>query len=60
MPSPSDKRPVMIVAVIALLIAGIVVLSLARLPLPLRLAAAGVDLIAALVLFTLSRQPGSD
>lgn len=59
MPSPSDKRPVMIVAVLALLIAGVVVLSIIRLPLPLRLAVAGVDLIAALILFTLSRQQDS-
>jgi hypothetical protein len=59
MPDPSDKRPLMIIAVIGLLIAGVVVLSLVRLPLPLRLAVAGVDLIAALVLFALSRQQNS-
>lgn len=59
MPDSSDKRPVMIVAIIALLIAGLVVLCLFRLPLPLRLAVAGVDLIAAGILFVAFRQQGS-
>ena len=46
----------MIVAVLALLIAATVVLCLVRLPLPLRIAVAGVDLIAAAVIFAVSRQ----
>lgn len=52
----SEKRPVMMIAVIGLLIAGLVVLCIFRLPLPLRLAVAGTDLIAAAILFVASRQ----
>jgi len=55
----SDKRPLMIIAVIALLIAGFVVLCLFRLPLPLRIAVACTDLIAALIVFAALRQQGS-
>lgn len=58
MASP-EKRPVMIIAVVALLIAATVVLCIVRLPLPLRIAVAGADLIAALVLFAASRQHAS-
>lgn len=58
MPSP-DKRPVLIVAVAALLLAGVVVLCIVRLPLPVRLAVAGTDLIAAAILFAASRQQSS-
>jgi hypothetical protein len=54
-----EKRPVMIIAIIALLIAGLVVLCLFRLPLPLRLAVAGTDLIAAAILFVAFRQSDS-
>ena len=56
MSSAPEKRPVMMVAVVGLLIAATVVLFLFRLPLPLRIAVAGVDVIAALVVFALSRQ----
>jgi hypothetical protein len=42
--------------VIGLLIAGLVVLCIFRLPLPLRLAVAGTDLIAAAILFVACRQ----
>ncbi len=56
MSAPADKRPMMIVAVVALIIAATVVLCLVRLPRPLRLAVAGIDLIAAAVVFTASRQ----
>jgi hypothetical protein len=58
--SESDsKRPVMMVAIAGLLIAGLVVLCLFRLPRPLRLAVAGTDLIAAAVLFATTRQRDS-
>lgn len=57
--SPDDKRPVMIIAIVALLIAGLVILCLVRLPRPLRLAVAGTDLIAAAILFAASRQQRS-
>lgn len=56
---PSGKRPVLIVAVVALLIAATVVLCIVRLPWPLRLAVAGTDLIAAAILFAASRQNSS-
>lgn len=46
----------MIIAVVALIIAATVVLCLVRLPRPLRFAIAGIDLIAAAVVFTASRQ----
>jgi hypothetical protein len=46
----------MIVAVVALIIAATVVLCLVRLPRPLRIAVAGVDLIAAAIVFAASRQ----
>lgn len=49
----------MLVAVFGLLIAGIVILCLFRLPLPLRLAVAGTDLIAAAILFVAFRQQDS-
>jgi hypothetical protein len=55
MPS-SSKRPALLIAIIALLIAGAVVLCIFRLPLPLRLAVAGTDLIAAAILFVALRQ----
>lgn len=58
MPAP-EKRPVMMVAVIGLLVAGLVVLCIFRLPLPLRLAVAGTDLIAAAILFVAFRQQDS-
>jgi hypothetical protein len=45
----------MIIAVVALLIAATVVLCLVRLPLHLRLAVAGADLIAAAIIFIVSR-----
>lgn len=54
--SVPDKRRAMIVAVIALLIAATVVLCLVRLPITLRLTVAGVDLVAAAVVFAVSRQ----
>ena len=57
--APSGKRPVLIVAVVALLLAATVVLCIVRLPLPLRLAVAGTDLIAAAILFAASRQSRS-
>ena len=57
--SAPEKRPAMMVAVIALLIAGLVILCIFRLPLPLRLAVAGTDLIAAAILFVAFRQPDS-
>ncbi len=56
MSSPPENPPVMIIAVVGLLIAATVVLCLVRLPLPLRIAIAGIDVIAALVVFALSRQ----
>jgi hypothetical protein len=59
MSSAPEKRPVMMIAVLALLLAGIVVLCIFRLPLPLRLAVAGTDLIAAAILFVASRQQDS-
>lgn len=58
MASP-QKRPVMIVAVAALFLAAFVVLCIVRLPLPLRIAVAGADIIAALVLFVAFRQHDS-
>ena len=57
--SAPEKRPAMMVAVIALLIAGLVILCIFRLPLPLRLAVAGTDLIAAAILFVAFRQQDS-
>lgn len=56
MPTAPSKRPTMIIAVVALLIAATVVLCIVRLPLPLRLAVAAVDLIAASIVFAASRQ----
>ncbi len=57
--SAPEKRPAMMIAVIALLIAGLVILCIFRLPLPLRLAVAGTDLIAAAILFVAFRQSDS-
>jgi hypothetical protein len=57
--SAPNKRPALMVAIIALLIAGVVVLCIFRLPLPLRLAVAGTDLIAAAILFVAFRQSDS-
>lgn len=57
--APTEKPPVLTIAVVALLIAAVVVLFIFRLPLPLRLAVAGTDLIAAAILFTASRQQRS-
>jgi hypothetical protein len=57
--SAPDKRPALLIAIIALLIAGVVVLCIFRLPLPLRLAVAGTDLIAAAILFVAFRQSDS-
>jgi hypothetical protein len=54
-----EKRPVMIIATLGLLIAGLIVLCLFRLPLPLRLAVAGGDFIAAALLFVATRQNDS-
>jgi hypothetical protein len=54
--TPPEKRPVMMITVVALLIAGVVVLCIFRLPWPLRLAVAATDLIAAAILFAASRQ----
>lgn len=48
----------MIIAILALVIAATVVLCIFRLPLPLRLAVAGIDLIAAAFLFVAYRQQG--
>lgn len=59
MPPAREKRPVLVVAIIALLIAGFVVLCIFRLPLPLRLAVVGTDLIAAAILFVAMRQSDS-
>lgn len=59
MPPSRDTRPTMIIAVVALLIAAFVVLCIVRLPLPLRLAVAAVDLIAAAIVFAASRQQDS-
>ena len=59
MPPSAEKRPVLLIAIIALLIAGVVVLCLFRLPLPLRLAVAGTDLIAAAILLVALRQQRS-
>lgn len=50
----------MIIAVIGMLIAGLIVLCLFRLPLPLRLAVAGTDLIAAAIIFATLRQHDAD
>lgn len=58
MPAP-EKRPAIMIAVVALLIAGLAVLCFVRLPLPLRLAVAGTDLIAAAILFVAFRQSDS-
>lgn len=57
--SASEKRPTLMIAIIALLIAGVVILCFFRLPLPLRLAVAGTDLIAAAILFVAFRQSDS-
>jgi hypothetical protein len=57
--SAPNKRPALLIAIIALLIAGVVVLCIFRLPLPLRLAVAGTDLIAAAILFVAFRQSDS-
>jgi hypothetical protein len=52
----SEKRPVLVVAAIGLLIAGGVVLCLARLPLQVRLVVCVVNVIAASVLAVAVRQ----
>jgi hypothetical protein len=56
MASFSEKRPVLVVAAIGLLIAGGLVLCLARLPLQVRIVVCAVNLIAAGVLAVAVRQ----
>jgi hypothetical protein len=51
-----SKRTAMNIAIVCLLIAAVVVLCLVKLPLPVRLGAAGTDLIAAAILFAANRQ----
>ena len=52
----SEKRPVLITAAVGLLIAAVVVMLITRLPLPIRIAVAATDLIAAGVLAVAVRQ----
>ena len=52
----SEKRPVLITAAVGLLIAAGVVLAITRLPLPIRIAVAATDVIAAGVLAVAVRQ----
>ncbi len=52
----AEKRPVLITAAIGLLVAAVVVLFITRLPLPIRIAVAATDLIAAAVLAVAARQ----
>lgn len=52
----SEKRPVLVVAAIGLLIAAGVVLCLARLPLPIRIAVCATNVIAVAVLAVAARQ----
>ena len=54
--SLSEKRPVLVVAAIGLLIAAGVVLCLARLPLPVRIVVCVINVIAASVLAVAVRQ----
>jgi hypothetical protein len=54
--SLAEKRPVLITAAIGLLIISFVVLFITRLPLPVRIAVAATDLIAAAVLAVAVRQ----
>lgn len=51
-----EKRPVLIIAAIGLLIAAVVVLFITRLPLPVRIAVCATDVIAAGVLAVAVRQ----
>lgn len=51
------RRTLLRVTVVTLIASGVIVLALPlRLPLPVRLAAAGTDIIAALVVFVALRQ----
>ena len=52
----SEKRPVLITAAVGLLIAAVVVMLITRLPLPIRIAVAATDVIAAGVLAVAVRQ----
>ncbi|MFA6962612.1 MAG: hypothetical protein WC205_17785 [Opitutaceae bacterium] len=54
--SSAKNRPALIIAVIALLIAATVVLCLVKLPWSIRLPVAGTDLIAAAIIFAVTRQ----
>lgn len=52
----SENRPVLITAAVGLLIAAVVVMLITRLPLPIRIAVAATDVIAAGVLAVAVRQ----
>jgi biopolymer transport protein ExbB/TolQ len=54
--SLAEKRPVLITAAIGLLIGSVVVLFITRLPLPVRITVAAIDLLAAAVLAVAARQ----
>ena len=56
MASFSENRPVLITAAIGLLVAGVLVLCLARLPLQVRLIVCVVNMISACVLAVAVRQ----
>jgi FtsH-binding integral membrane protein len=57
MSSPlSEKRPVLVVAAIGLLIAAVVVIFITRLPLPIRIAVCATNVIAVAVLAVAIRQ----
>ena len=51
-----QKRTLMNITMICLIIAAVVMLCLVKLPLPVRLGAAGTDLIAAAIVFAANRQ----
>ena len=51
-----QKRTLMNITMIFLIIAAVVVLCLVKLPLPVRLGAAATDLIAAAIVFAANRQ----
>lgn len=60
MSTPADKKTVVAMTIATLLLAAVVVLLIPRLPLPLRFAAAGADLIAAAIIFVALRQQRRD
>lgn len=60
MSKPADKKTIVTMTIATLLLAAVVVLLIPRLPLPLRFAVAGADLIGAAIIFVALRQQGRD